>query len=236
MVEGGLAQHIEGIGEALSRLVRLNEALADELAGLRMTTNVRAGNASALERRIGQLERLLREHIGAVARTDEMPVVETRYTQQDTEEREERLTLVSVVQQAATIHADALLILDSALDSAADSPFEEVDRVAVILDAMALIARRRQAGTLGMSLRDAFREMAVEYRGGIAASTSARLRKQYEAPLPNGTIVSCDEHIVLGSTYDPRFCLRVYFTSRAPGEPRFVIPHIGRHFDVKTTT
>jgi hypothetical protein len=46
----------------------------------------------------------------------------------------------------------------------------------------------------------------------------------------------CVEHLALGDSYDPRYCLRIYFTSRAPAETRFVIGHVGRHFDVKTTT
>jgi hypothetical protein len=41
---------------------------------------------------------------------------------------------------------------------------------------------------------------------------------------------------VLGSSYDPRRCLRIYFTSRALLEARFVIGHVGRHFDVLTTS
>lgn len=41
---------------------------------------------------------------------------------------------------------------------------------------------------------------------------------------------------LLGNSYDPRYCLRVYFTSRASMEPRFVIGHVGRHFDVASTS
>ncbi len=79
-------------------------------------------------------------------------------------------------------------------------------------------------------------EAGVEYRGGMSPSTSKRLRQQYDATLPNGQVVECCEHIVLGDSYDPRYCLRIYFTSRAPGEPRFVIAHVGRHHEVMTTT
>lgn len=41
---------------------------------------------------------------------------------------------------------------------------------------------------------------------------------------------------MLGNTYDPRRCLRIHFTSRAPMETRFVIGHVGRHLEVLTTT
>lgn len=101
---------------------------------------------------------------------------------------------------------------------------------------MADIARRRQAGALGKSLKDAFREMGIDYRGGIASTTSARLLQQYHVVGPGGATYDCPEHIVVGTSYDPRFCLRIYFTSRAALEPRFVIGHVGRHFEVASTT
>jgi hypothetical protein len=105
-----------------------------------------------------------------------------------------------------------------------------------VLDAMASIARRRQEGALGTSLRVAFREMGIEYRGQISQTTSEKLRQQYLVHDGEGTVFDCREHIVLGTSYDPRFCLRIYFTSRTSGEPRFVIGHVGRHFEVGTTT
>jgi hypothetical protein len=87
-----------------------------------------------------------------------------------------------------------------------------------------------------MSLRDAFREVGIDYRGGIADSTPARLRQQYLLAGPDGRGYDCVEHLVLGSSYDPRHCLRIYFTSRVVNETRFVIGHVGRHFEVGTTT
>ena len=100
---------------------------------------------------------------------------------------------------------------------------------------MATVARRRQEGTLGTSLKEGFRDLGIEYRGGISPTTSEKHRQQYEVRA-QGQTFDCHEHIVLGNSYDPKYCLRVYFTSRAPMEPRFVIGHVGRHFDVKSTT
>lgn len=132
--------------------------------------------------------------------------------------------------------ADVLLTLDRALASAEESPYEDVERVAAVLDAMALVARRRQAGTLGTSLREAFRELGVEYRGGISETTPERMLQQYQVTLPGGEVAEARAHIALGVSYDPRHCLRIYFTSRVPAEPRFVVGHVGRHFEVKRTT
>jgi len=98
------------------------------------------------------------------------------------------------------------------------------------------VADRRRGGALGSSLREVFRAYGVEYRGGIASSTSEKQKRQYAGKGPDGTEYECHEHIVLGSGYDPRYCFRIYFTSRAPLEPRFVVAHAGRHHDVKSST
>src|SRR5690606_33332686 len=141
-----------------------------------------------------------------------------------------------IVQAAAEAHPDALLFLDTAYDSAAASPYEDPERVRAILDAMARVARRRSDGSLGTSLREAFAELGIDYRPAIARNTSARLREQYRFTHPGGTVIEAEEHIALGGTYDPRRCLRVYFSSRMPNEPRFVIGHVGRHFIVASST
>ena len=40
----------------------------------------------------------------------------------------------------------------------------------------------------------------------------------------------------LAAPITPRRCLRIYFSSRVPNEPRFVIGHVGRHFVVRSTS
>jgi hypothetical protein len=190
-----------------------------------------------VERRLAQFERLLLDHVDSLRAPDQAGATESGEAEREAADEAPDLTLVSVVQHAATEYADALLVLDSTLASAMESPYEDVHRVSMHLRAMAEIARRRQEGRLGMSLRDAFAEAGVDYRGGIARSTSKRHRLQYVATLPDGRSVECFEHIALGAgSYDPRYVMRIYFTSRAPAEPRFVVAHVGRHFDVMTTT
>lgn len=233
----GLGTQLGELAATIAHLVEANTALADEIARLRTTTAVRAANTTSLERRIGSIEQLLQRHLSpsepenpeSVAAADE----EAEKLQDDDIEP---LSLVDVLRQAATAHSDALLVLDSAERSAADSPYTDVDRLAVILDAMAGVARRRQEGALGTSLRVAFRELGIDYRGGVSPSTSEKHRQQYIVRGSDGRVFDCHEHIVLGTSYDPRHCLRVYFTSRAPVEPRLVIGHVGRHFDVVSTT
>jgi hypothetical protein len=215
-------------------------SLSGEIERLRTTTAVRATSTTSLERRMVGLEELLERHL---VPGDEARVGDVAAVREDVEDAagvddagDEPLTLLDVVQTAAATHADALLLLDSAEETAAASPYVDADRLAVILDAMASVARRRQEGQLGTSLRAAFRELGIDYRGGISATTSERLRQQYRSRGSDGRTFECHEHIVLGNSYDPKYCLRIYFTSRAPVEPRFVIGFVGRHFDVATTT
>lgn len=231
------------IGRQLTELTRLTTRLVDataaltgEIERLRTGNAVRTVTTTGLERRIGELEQLLRAQVLPSAPTVEMAAATEADALEAAEDAESAVTLVDVLRQAAVSHPDALQLLESAERSASESPYEDPERLAVVLDAMAQVARRRQSGALGTSLRDAFRELGIDYRGGISATTSKRLRQQYLLTAPDGRTFECEEHIVLGNSYDPRRCLRVYFTSRAPLEPRFVIGHVGRHFDVQSTT
>lgn len=87
---------------------------------------------------------------------------------------------------------------------------------------MARVARKRRDGLLGTGLREAFAELGVDYRPTIARTTPAKLREQYLFRLPSGEQMLAEEHIALGATRDPRRCLRICFSSRAPNEERFV--------------
>jgi hypothetical protein len=225
-----LESAIRLLADQIAGFQRANVALMDEIARLRTTAAVRAANTANVDRRLADLERMMRDFITPSEAPEPVAAPATAARDEPPD-----VSLADVVQQAMAAHSDALLVLEQAVRAAVESPYEDVDRVAVILDAMAFIARRRQADAMGQSLRDTFREFGIDYRGGIAKGTSSRHRQQYIAHLPGGDIL-CEEHIALGSSQDPRHCLRIYFTSRAPGEPRFVIAHVGRHFDVATTT
>lgn len=223
-------------------LARLQESIdaqrrvAEEMEQLRTTLAVRSAGAQGIERRLAAIERTI--HRLATLVLSEAEPVDAPVAAAPVEDFETsaRVSLLDVVRQAGEQHADALVLLPEAERSASDSPYEDPERVRDILDAMALVARRRQEGRLGKSLREAFREIGVDYRGGIASSTPQALRDQYRMRGPAGQVFECEEHIVLGNSYDPRHCLRIYFSSRGAAETRFVIGHVGRHLDVMTTT
>jgi hypothetical protein len=231
-----VTSEIRELAALVRGLMDVQGALRDEVERLRTLAAVRASSTNAIERRLGQLEMLIEELV-----RDRDPVEfgisgAPVSAEESAEEDEGRLSLVDVVRTAAETHSASLLVLDSALDAAADSPYEDPERVKAILDAMARVARKRGDGTLGTSLREAFNDFGLDYRGAISSTTSARLRQQYEFLMPNGEPIETEEHIVLGNTYDPRRCLRIYFSSRVPTETRFVIGHVGRHFEVRSST
>ncbi len=211
--------------------------LTDEVERLRTISSVRSSSTNAIERRLGRLEDIL-GHVFPDGSPSSGPEEEAEAGTSPPDESSDdgRTTLPQVVNDSAESHADTLVFLDSAHHSAAESPYEDPERVRAILDAMARVARRRRDGVLGTSLREAFGDLGIDYRSGIARSTPARLREQYRFAAPNGDYVEAEEHIVLGNTYDPRRCLRLYFSSRVPNEPRFVIGHVGRHFEVRSST
>ncbi|MDT8342495.1 MAG: hypothetical protein RQ751_13370 [Longimicrobiales bacterium] len=228
-----LTRSIEAQDRAAAALRRVSE----EVEHLRTLTAVRSAGTAALEKRISRLDELVRERFPEEGDAEPGPGRDEaeREPRREQEGAEAAPSLSAVVRAAGGRYPNELLVLPQAESAATESPFEDVERVEAVLDAMALVARRRMNGGLGVSLRDALRELGVDYRGGISEGTSARLREQYYFTSPDGVTYDCVEHVALGSDRDPRYCLRIYFTSRAPAENRFVIGHVGRHFEVKIT-
>ena len=231
---------VEHLTESLDRLVTRVEQLTEEMDRLRTLTNVRSAGTASLERQIARLRdeveaRLPPELTWTVPGRDESGLAEGGG---ELESDGPVDALLTVVRAAVETWPDELLFLPQALESAAESPYEDADQVGAVLEAMAKVARRRMTVGLGVPLREAFREFGVDYRGGISDSTSARLREQYyfvDRESPEQHRYDCVEHIALGNARDPRYCLRIYFTSRARTENRFVIGHVGNHFEIGLT-
>lgn len=230
-----VSQGIEALGTLLrdvsgtiAHLAAANAELVEELARLRTATVIRASGTGAIERRLAAIE----AHLRPEADPADAPAAE----REGDAAEDEALTLVDVVRHAGSEFSDALLVLESAERTALDSPYEDPERLAAILQGMAYVARRRQEGGLETGLRAAFQELGIDYRPGISRSSSERLRRQHRFRDHEGREYDCFEHIAVGATYDPRRCLRIYFTSRAAAEPRFVIGHAGRHLEVQSST
>ncbi|HEX7122329.1 MAG TPA: hypothetical protein VF178_08180, partial [Gemmatimonadaceae bacterium] len=133
-----IGRQLADLTRLTTQMVETTNMLASEIERFRTANAVRTVTTAALERRIQELEQMLREHVVANAPTVELPVAGTVVDEVPREdEGEGPVSLVEVLRQAATSHPDALLILESAERAAERSPYEDPERLAVILDAMA---------------------------------------------------------------------------------------------------
>jgi len=140
------------------------------------------------------------------------------------------------VEQAEAQFADDLLILPSALATAEESPFRRPELVANALAALSGLAAELRGGSLGQSMKTWFSERGIDYRSGIAKTTSKKLRQQYVF-VDGSAEYTCEEHLNLGgASYDPADCLRIYCNTKDRPRGRIVVGHVGRHLDVSTTS
>jgi len=145
-------------------------------------------------------------------------------------------SVLDAVEEAQALFPDDLLILDSALDAAQDSPFKRPDQVAAALAGIAQVARRIREGGLGMPIKNALSELKLDYRTGISKTTPKKMRQQYIFSDGENDFV-CEEHVCIGATtYDPADCLRIYLNIKERSNGKVVIGHVGRHLDGISTT
>lgn len=144
-------------------------------------------------------------------------------------------SIEDAVELAAEYYVDELDVLASAHESARESDFMRPNDVLAALRAMAEVARKVRQDGRGAPLDVAFRELGMDYRGGIARSTSKKQRQQYQF-LHEGQLVQCEEHLCFGVKQDPKKCLRIYFSSSKLSEGKFIVGHVGRHLDTKRTS
>lgn len=145
-------------------------------------------------------------------------------------------SVLEAVEMADLTFGDNLLILPTALEAAANSPYERPGEVFRALGILADIAKRMAAGPLGRNLSDVIRENGLDYGAGLSPNTPKKMRQQYQFT-DSDTVHRCEQHLNLGSSaYDPKECLRIYFNSEERPDGKIVVGHVGRHLDVLTTT
>lgn len=123
---------------------------------------------------------------------------------------------------------DAIVFLDSALSSAVQSPFINVDRVAQLLEAIVTVANewRTKDGALGKSWEQAFTDLGFEYKGKVSQTAKGKWRSEYEF-MYKGQKRFFEKHITIGSG-QPDTCLSVHWY-RDDHEKAIVIGWCGRH-------
>ena len=132
-------------------------------------------------------------------------------------------TALTILQQADQAHGDALLVLDSAFATAAETQCGDPDRLRAVLGALSCIARHRQLGVLEVSVREALAELGIESRSGgpdaDACGIDARLHGRRDDPVPPLECVLADSG---------KHPLCIHLSSRCSSDSRLVIVYVGR--------
>lgn len=146
-------------------------------------------------------------------------------------------SVLEAVELAQVAYEEELRILSTAVEAAADSPYARPGEISHALGVLARLARTLREGPLGKNLKDWFlREgEGLQYRPGISANSSAAIRAQHVFSDGEERFV-CEEHLRFGTSYDPAWCARIYFTSKPDGSGRIVVGHVGRHLDTPKTS
>lgn len=162
-----------------------------------------------------------------------------RRAQDDTSDEEPEFvpsTVLEAVEYAQELFPTEVRVLTAALESAADSPYSRPEDVWHALRGIQAIATKLKTGPLGRNLKDAFAELGLEYRSGIAPTTPKKLREQYRFTEGDEDF-TCEEHLCIGGgSYDPATCLRIYLSTTRRGDSTVIIGHVGRHLDGLSTT
>lgn len=143
-------------------------------------------------------------------------------------------TVEEAVLYAVDYLADDLVILDSAIKSAADSPYAQPGKVLEGLKALAVYARARRSGSLGTTPVEYFRQQGFDLAADITTETRSYHGAEYRFTYQDD-FVECAAHLRFGSSYDPRECCRIYFTIDEQSG-KVIIGHVGRHLTSATTT
>jgi hypothetical protein len=143
-------------------------------------------------------------------------------------------SLEGVVLRAKTDYRDTLTVLDSALESAAESPFMQIKKVSQALLAMHEVCEswrgsRKARKPMG-TFEQAFAAKGFDYKSRESMTSRGKWGEEYEV-IYRGKPVSIEPHLALGKG-GPDTCLRIHFHIDEENE-QFVIAHVGRH---KTNT
>lgn len=216
--------------------VQLADAYATENSALKHELARLQAENEDLRDRIGQLESKVKA-LGYALRARGGSPAETEPTEADLFDAE-AATVLEAVEHAQTVYAETLVFLPNAIETAAASPFRRPAELQHAFTVLAELARtaKTKGGELGRPLREILKERGIDYRPGIARTTSKKHRAQYEFVDEQGAVHVCEEHLCWGSSYDAAECLRVYLNSNALTQGRIIIGHVGEHLDGATTT
>jgi hypothetical protein len=132
----------------------------------------------------------------------------------------------------AAAQSGHLVFLTEAFSSAADSPYQQPDRVLDALLRLGQIATRYAADDLPRGFRVAFDEAGLQFAVDISDTAKAKYGRHYERVV-DGQLVMLGPHVKLGIG-PPDSHVRVYFWVDEAGR-RFYVGHVGKHLPDDST-
>jgi hypothetical protein len=141
-------------------------------------------------------------------------------------------TIPEAVERLAADHPDALVILQDAYESAAETRYRHIDRAAAALRAIGAVAQGWHDDSLGTSFESAFAERGFTFRT-VGPVTQGRHPQEYGRTYGGGRVM-LGPHVALGDGGSTDTIFRAYWYLDE-AERRFVIGHVGRHLDDSTT-
>lgn len=136
-------------------------------------------------------------------------------------------TIWEVVQQAREIFRENLVFLDSAMKSAANSPYLQPDRVGLLFQTLdELVQSWRKDGRVEGSWKMAFKKYGFDYKPHISQTAEGKYGSEYEF-IYKGRHHLFGEHVTLGGG-QPDTCMSVHWI-RDKKDKRIVIGWCGRH-------
>jgi ATP cone domain len=142
--------------------------------------------------------------------------------------------LSEALRRAQIDFAGSLIVHDRAFGSAEASPYRDVTQAWEALQLLGRYAAERQLaelmGTRFAGTRQWFKDHQDEAPGvEYAAKESEMVTAKFPGGrkiVHEGVTLFAEQHLCLGDSFDPQFCLRIHF---APFEDKVVVAYCGRH-------
>jgi hypothetical protein len=151
-----------------------------------------------------------------------------------TEEKVRFSSVLDAVEQAKRDFSGPLVFLDSALESAKDSPYKDPERVYELFRALALVAEewRKNKGSLGQSWNHALSALGFDLRDQVSMTSRGKYGDQYRF-VYKGQRRLFEKHITIGAKQADK-CLSVHWY-RDDDDLVLAIGHCGRHLSNTST-
>jgi hypothetical protein len=134
---------------------------------------------------------------------------------------------LDALRRAEADFADVLLVLPSAVKSAADSPYQRADELFDLLTAVGAVARAWKAGRLCTGWYHALQAFGFEYKDDISVTSAGKFGADYTF-VYDGQKRLFENHVTLGAAHNPQKCLSVHWY-RDETRKRVVIGWCGKH-------